>query len=91
MLTDHRFRIAAVALLACLTTQEVRGQEIVVTLLGTGSLSPEVGRFGPSITAGTDSSRYYESRAFWSKGVAAAGVRPIRGGLFSRIGYARFQ
>jgi ribonuclease Z len=43
-----RFRIAAVALLACLTTREVRGQEIVVTLLGTGSPSPDIARFGPS-------------------------------------------
>jgi ribonuclease Z len=49
MLTDKRFRIAAVALLACLTARDLRGQEIVVTLLGTGSPIPEVDRFGPSI------------------------------------------
>ena len=41
--------IAAVALLFCLTAQDVRGQEIVVTLRDTGSPIPEVERFGPSI------------------------------------------
>lgn len=42
--------IAAVALLFCLTSgQHAHGQEIVVTLLGTGSPIPEVDRFGPSI------------------------------------------
>ena len=42
--------VAAVALLFCLTTaQHVYGQEIVVTLLGTGSPIPEIDRFGPSI------------------------------------------
>ena len=41
--------VAAVALLPCLAAQEVRGQEIVVTLLGTGSARPEIERFGPSI------------------------------------------
>src|SRR4029450_4255504 len=41
--------LVAVALVSCLAAQEVRGQEIVVTLLGTGSLIPEVDRFGPSI------------------------------------------
>jgi len=41
--------VAAVAPLLCLAAQEVRGQEIVVTLLGTGSARPEIERFGPSI------------------------------------------
>jgi ribonuclease Z len=42
--------VAAVALLVCLTSaQHARGQEIVVTLLGTGSPVPELDRFGPSI------------------------------------------
>lgn len=41
--------VGAVALLLCLIAQEVRGQEIMVTLLGTGSARPEVERFGPSI------------------------------------------
>jgi ribonuclease Z len=49
MLTDLRSLFAAVALLACLTTREARGQEITVTLLGTGSPIPDVERFGPSI------------------------------------------
>jgi ribonuclease Z len=41
--------VAAAALLFCLTAQDVRGQEIAVTLLGTGSPRPEIERFGPSI------------------------------------------
>ena len=41
--------IAAVALLVCLIARDVRGQEITVTLLGTGAAIPEVERFGPSI------------------------------------------
>ena len=41
--------MAAVALLLCLIAQDVRGQEITVTLLGTGAAIPEVDRFGPSI------------------------------------------
>lgn len=41
--------VVAVALLVCLTAQDVRGQEITVTLLGTGAAIPEVERFGPSI------------------------------------------
>lgn len=41
--------LAAVALLVCLIAQDVRGQEITVTLLGTGAAIPEVERFGPSI------------------------------------------
>jgi ribonuclease Z len=41
--------LVAVALVSCPAAQEVRGQEIVVTLLGTGSLIPEVDRFGPSV------------------------------------------
>jgi ribonuclease Z len=41
--------VAAVTLLLCLIAQNVRGQELVVTLLGTGSPLPEVERFGPSI------------------------------------------
>jgi ribonuclease Z len=40
--------VVAVALLFCLAPHEARGQEIVVTLLGTGSPIPEVERFGPS-------------------------------------------
>lgn len=48
-----RFRsslVAAVALLFCVTTaQHAHGQEIVVTLLGTGSPIPEIARSGPSI------------------------------------------
>jgi ribonuclease Z len=41
--------VATVALLFCLMAHDVRGQEIVVTLLGTGSPLPEIDRFGPSI------------------------------------------
>ena len=41
--------VVAVALLFCLAPHEARGQEIVVTLLGTGSPIPEIERFGPSI------------------------------------------
>ena len=41
--------VAAVALLVCLIAKDVRGQEITVTLLGTGAAIPEVERFGPSI------------------------------------------
>lgn len=41
--------VAAIALLLCLVAKDVCGQEIVVTLLGTGSPIPEVERFGPSI------------------------------------------
>ena len=41
--------VAAIAMLLCLMAQDVRGQEMVVTLLGTGSPIPEVERFGPSI------------------------------------------
>jgi ribonuclease Z len=41
--------VAAVALLVCLIAQDVRGQEITVTLLGTGAVIPEVERFGSSI------------------------------------------
>ena len=44
--------VAAVALLFCLTTaQHAHGQEIVVTLLGTGSPIPEIDRVGPIILA----------------------------------------
>lgn len=48
MRTGKRFRVAALTLIACLTAQDLAGQEIVVTLLGTGSPMPEVQRFGPS-------------------------------------------
>jgi ribonuclease Z len=41
--------VAAVALLFCLSAHDARGQEIVVTLLGTGSPIPELDRSGPSI------------------------------------------
>jgi ribonuclease BN (tRNA processing enzyme) len=41
--------VAPVALLVCLIAQDVRGQDIAVTLLGTGAGIPEIERFGPSI------------------------------------------
>jgi ribonuclease Z len=41
--------VVAGAVLCCLAPHEARAQEIVVTLLGTGSPIPEIDRFGPSI------------------------------------------
>ena len=75
--------VVAVALLFCLAPHEARGQEIVVTLLGTGSLIPEVERFGPSILlqAGNQTLIFDVGRGAYQRlaqvGVAASQVDAI--------------
>ena len=74
---DKRSLVAAIALLSCLTAHVVRGQEIVVTLLGTGSPIPSIERFGPSILvqAGGQSLIFDVGRGAHQR-LAQAGVSP---------------